>query len=239
MTVPSIRAYMTVLRVHAKRQDFTASVATIREMEKRGVGLDSWALNVVLATGVAADQLEGVAKLIEDVSSESPRVPDVVSFNTLIKGYAQRGSAAGAIKALEQMKAKGVRPNTITFNTAMDACVRGGEAAQAWRLLDGMRGVQMQPDKFTCSILVKGLVKDPQARQVSDALALLSELDGLFEPALRTKLYQTVYEAATRIGAAGAGAALLTRVLSQMRANRVHPSAVSQRIMAQAAAVQE
>merc|ERR1719498_1310024 len=60
LATPSIRAYMTMLRVHAKRQDWKASLATFRSMQARGVRLDSLVLNVILATGVAADQLEGV-----------------------------------------------------------------------------------------------------------------------------------------------------------------------------------
>merc|ERR1719284_1549013 len=55
ISTPSIRACMTVLRVHAKRQDWESSLATLRQMKRRGVDPDSLVLNFALATGVAAD----------------------------------------------------------------------------------------------------------------------------------------------------------------------------------------
>ncbi|CAK0801270.1 unnamed protein product [Prorocentrum cordatum] len=153
MTTPSIRAYMTVLRVHAKRQDWAASLALFREMRARGVKRDSLVLNFVLATGVSAGRVEEAAALVEEAHREAPGMLDVVSYNTVIKGYTQRGDAAGALEALAQMGSRGVAPNSITFNTAMDAAVRGGRVAEAWELLGSMRRAGLAPDKFTCSIL--------------------------------------------------------------------------------------
>jgi len=234
ITTPSIRAYMTVLRVHAKRQDFEASVKTLRDMDKRGVALDSLALNVVLATGIAADKVDAVAELVDDATARSPRVADVVSYNTLIKGYALRSNMAGAVRALDQMKQSGISPNAITFNTAMDAAIRNGEVSQAWRLAADMRQVNLRPDKFTCSILVKGLAREATSKHISDALALLQEVGGACENTLRSTLYHAVLEAAARASGHGAGTNLVARVFSQMRVHHVVPSAAAQRLMVQA-----
>lgn len=166
MTTPSIRAYMTVLRVHAKRQDWPSSVDILKDMQRRNVPLDSLALNVALATGVAVDQVEAVAEMIAEADTHTPPISDVVSYNTLIKGYAQRADPNGALQALDGMRKRGLAPNAISFNTAMDAAVRGGRAADAWRLLGELRDAGLQPDKYTCSILVKGLEKTPASDRV-------------------------------------------------------------------------
>merc|ERR1719221_2143846 len=92
MTTPSIRAYMTVLRVHAKRLDWAASLAVFREMRERGVKRDSLVLNFVLATGVSADQVEEAASLVEEVHQDSPSILDVVSYNTVVKSFAKSAS---------------------------------------------------------------------------------------------------------------------------------------------------
>merc|ERR1719150_3312323 len=113
-----------VLRVHSKRQDWPASLATLRDMQKQGVAVDSLALNVALATGVAVDQVEQVGDLIMEIDSYKAPISDVVSFNTLIKGYAQRGDVDGAFQAIVRMRQRGLAPNAITFNTTMDAAVR-------------------------------------------------------------------------------------------------------------------
>merc|ERR1719254_148279 len=98
MTTPSIRAYMTVLRVHANRRDWSASLDLYHDMISRGVKPDSLVLNFILATGVAADQLDAAVALIEEAENLSPPIPDVVSYNTIVKGYTQRGDVEGAIE---------------------------------------------------------------------------------------------------------------------------------------------
>eukprot|EP00439_Symbiodinium_sp_Y106_P077413 s157_g16.t1 len=164
---PSIRAYMTVLRVHSMRQDWPATLWTIRDMRRRGVEVDTLAMNVALSTGVVADHIEEVEALL----AEAPSV-DIVSYNTLVKGYAQRSDLAKAQQVLAKLLERGLRPNAITFNTVMDAAVRSGEVCQAWQLFDSMSGRGLRPDRFTCSILVKGLTKRPTARLLRESLAL-------------------------------------------------------------------
>merc|ERR1719223_1969418 len=155
ITTPSIRAFMTVLRVHAKRHDWEASRAVLQQMERRRVPVDALALNVVLATGVAADRLEDVSTLLAEAEAHKPPLSDVVSYNTLVKGYAQRGDVDGALAIMARMRTRGFKPNAITFNTAMDSAIRSGRCADAWKLLDDLRSTGLRPDKFTCSILIK------------------------------------------------------------------------------------
>jgi len=226
MTTPSIRAYMSVLRVHAKRQDWAASLALFREMRERGVKRDSLVLNFVLATGVSADQVEEAAALVEEAQHETSNILDVVSYNTVIKGYTQRGDAEGALKMLAQMGSRGVTPNSITFNTSMDAAVRGSKVAEAWKLLTSMRRTGLTPDKFTCSILTKSLAKSGCKDYVPEVLGLLAEVGGSCDPGLLSSLYATVLEAASP------DAALLAKALSQMRLHSIDPSPAAQQLMA-------
>mmetsp|Transcript_122015 Transcript_122015/g.352539 ORF Transcript_122015/g.352539 Transcript_122015/m.352539 type:complete len:494 (-) Transcript_122015:101-1582(-) len=231
LTTPTIRAYMSVLRVHARRQDFAASVAILRDMERRKVGMDSLALNVALATGVATDQLDAVEQLVAEASSKQPPVCDVVSFNTLIKGFAHRCNFDSAARVIAQMRRLGVSPNAISFNTAMDAAVRSGRGAEAWRLLGELRESGLQPDKFTCSILVKSLAKGATEPQVLRILALLREVDHLCDNMLKPSLYNTVFEVAVGIGGATSGPALGAKVFGQMRHFKVQPTPSAQRLM--------
>jgi len=230
-STPSIRAYMTVLRVHAKRQDFKASVDILRDMDRRNVGLDCLALNVVLRTGVAADKLTEVAELIAEADARTPPMSDVVSYNTLMKGYAQRGNAAAATQVISQMKARGLSPNAITFNTAMDAAVRGGDSVSAWQLLGDMQKAGVRPDKFTCSIMIKGLARGPTVPQIRDAMALLKDVDASCDQTLKSTLYHALLDAAARTSGPGGGVALQAQAFAQMRAAKITASPAAQRQM--------
>lgn len=197
-TTPSIRAYMSVLRVHAKRKDWAASLELLRNMQARGVKVDSLVLNIVLATAVAADQIEAAEALLKEADAHGPPFSDVVSHNTLIKGYSQRRDVTGAELALRRMMKRGLAPNGISFNTAMDAAVRAQKVDAAWRMLDQMREAGHHPDKFTCSIMVKGLAQCPTSEGAVAALALLRQAGGSADVALQTSMYNTVLDTLTK-----------------------------------------
>lgn len=227
LTTPSIRAYMTILRVHCRRQDWPASLETLQDMEKRGIRMDSLTLNVALATCVAAEQLEAAEQLLARGHEANPPVSDVVSYNTLIKGYAARADPDGAQKFLERMRSRGLKPNAITMNTAMDAAVRGGRPDDAWALLATMRAGGLSPDKFTCSILIKGLRKSIRDDQCHAALDLLQEVGVACDASLRSSLYHALLEAA----AAVPDQVLVNQVASRMRQQGVPLNEGGQRRM--------
>jgi len=195
-TTPSIRAYMTVLRVHGKRQDWPASLATFREMQQRGLTLDNLVLNVVLATGIAADNVEEVDALVAegDVAMPTP-ITDVVSYNTLVKGYLQRNDLTTAVGILDRMQHRGIMPNAITFNTIMERAARSHQNGLAWSLLEKMRSFGLKPDRLTCSNLVRALGKHSLPQQIQDCTNLLGE--ATLDEATMSYLQNIVLEAAT------------------------------------------
>lgn len=220
LTTPSIRAYMTMLGVHNKRQDWRSALAVIKDMKARGVTLDSLALNVALSTGVAADKVEEVLELLAEAEQMEKCVPDVVSYNTLIKAFAQRANYAGACEVLDRMQQRKKYPNAITFNTVMDAAVRAGKPQEAWTRLQEMRKRGFKPDKFTCSILVKAFCKAGQLiteESVDRALALLDQANDCLDATLKTTLYNNVLDITTK---ANLNASILN-IMQQMRVRGV------------------
>jgi len=176
MQTPSIRAYMTILRAFSKCQDSTNSIRILNDMQRRGLEPDSLVVNIVLATCVNADQLDQAESLLEEMQARDPPVVDTVSYNTVIKGHAQKGHMTKALNCLEKMSAHGLKPNIITFNTTMDSAVRCKQPTQAWRVLSVMRKAGLSPDKYTCSILVKGLHDGASQEQIKECLSLLQTL---------------------------------------------------------------
>jgi len=230
ITTPSIRAYMTVLRVHAKRQDWPASLDILHDMERRGSNMDSLALNVALGTGIAADQVESVEELIKEITAWKKGFLDVVSHNTLLKGYAQRGDVAGIRSCIQRLRAQGLAPNAITFNTAMDGAVRGLDSNAAWCFMKDMRESGLKPDKFTCSILVKSINKNSKKEQVAGVLALLHEVAPMCDSTLCTNMYHVVLE----ITAQMEDTSLLLQVFSAMRRHQVVPNTTAYKLLSNA-----
>jgi pentatricopeptide repeat domain-containing protein 1 len=171
-STPSIRACMTILRVYSKRSDWQSSVALIRDMQSRNAPIDSLMLNIVLATGVTAGKLHETTALLKEFSQKG--LADVISFNTVMKGFAHGKEAGAALRMLAEMTQSGVTPNIITFNTAMDAAVRSLRVADAWGVLVHMVDAGLTPDKFTCTTLMKGLQVGATSEQLSIILDFLT-----------------------------------------------------------------
>jgi len=212
---PSIRAYMTILRVHSKRRDWPKSLAMLRDMQKRQVAIDSIVLNVVLATGVAAGHLDQAKAVLQEFSQV--RIADVVSHNTIMKGFAQQKELDKATSLLDEMCSMNVKPNTITFNTAMDAAVRSSRVADAWRLFARMRDAGLSPDKFTCTTLMKGLQNGATSEQLGVILDILRSMTSECDSKLCGILFCNVLEAAAELKEP----ALTAKAVAQMREQRV------------------
>lgn len=227
ITTPSIRAYMTLLRVHSMQQDWPASRATIQDMNRRKVSVDSLALNMALGTGIIGDEkhMEEAEKLVEESS-----VADTISYNILAKGHAHRYNVKEALQVIPKIRARKLRPNSITYNTVMDAAVRSGALEEAWNLLVDMEQERIKPDKFSCSILVKSLAKDPKASYVKKALALVGKVSASCDKSVLSNMYHTVFEAASQ----DPSKKLAQQVFAEMRVHEVEPNAGVQRFMMQA-----
>jgi len=200
---PSIRACMTVLRVHAKQKDWEASIRILRDMWQRGAKVDSIVLNIVLDTIVSTGEMGAVDALLSAEPGAS--VADVVSHNIILKGFAQCGDVDKALDLLRTMPQRGVKPNIISFNTALDAAVRARRSDDVWRILDEMKEAGLAADKCTCSTLVKGLQDGATTKRLAATLDLMED-DNLIAKCsemLRASLFSGVLEAAVRLRAAG------------------------------------
>lgn len=229
---PSIRAYMTILRVYAKRLDVAKSTEIVLGMEKKGIKPDALILNIVLGTCVSAGKASEAEALLEQFLVRDNSIVDVISYNTVVKGYAQAGEFGRAIAILEKMSDRipPVTPNLITFNTIMDAAVRAKQTDEAWKVLAEMRRQGLTPDKYSCSILVKGLVQNgegsstpPSREQIQNSLKLVSQLGQADSSKLHTMLFHSLLDASAQLN----DWKLMLRVFEQMKGQKVPPTSTT------------
>lgn len=186
--VPSVRACMSILRVYTKKTEWAASRQLLYKVQQLGGEVDTVMLNTVLSTGVNANEVNDAEELLS--SELALPIADVVSYNIILKGFAQSCELDRAIKLLHMMRKRGVDPNLISFNTALDATVRARRSSDTWCLYDLMViELRMQPDKCTCSTLVKSFSvnRSETVERVVKMLDLIEKLPGCSE-----KLYQSL-----------------------------------------------
>jgi len=127
---------------------------------------------------------------------------DVVSYNTVIKGYLQQANYARARTIMGEMRRAGFTPNTVTYNEMIHALVTSPKVnirSQVWPTIDEMKCDNAQPNRITCSILLKSLGSSSPHAHVQRVLELTSAMD---EP-MDEVLLCSVLEACMRTGQVG------------------------------------
>ncbi|KAJ6807569.1 pentatricopeptide repeat-containing protein, mitochondrial [Iris pallida] len=112
-------------------------------------------LNMTVQTSLVSmyckcGNLVDASKLFEEI----PR-KDVVSWNSMISGYAQHGHCDKAIKLFNIMMKQAVEPNDITFVAVLSACNHGGLTKLGIYYFESMEknyGVKPQLEHYLCTI---------------------------------------------------------------------------------------
>merc|ERR1719183_2944352 len=117
---PTLRSCMTVLGVYKAKSDWRGAVKFLDQMQVRGVEPDTLIFNQVLSLCVEEGHLSDAEKLF----ARWMNLQDVISCNTLVKGYCLQADMVNAERVLERMLQKGPSPSLVTFNTVMDCAVR-------------------------------------------------------------------------------------------------------------------
>jgi pentatricopeptide repeat protein len=133
----------------------------------------------------------------EEVMTEatSAGMEDVVTYNTMIKAYVQRGQLPRAHAAVTEMRKHGLEPNSVTFNELLDATV-GTDPDAAWALLSEMKAFGVKPNPITTSILLKSIQATSNAAEVERAMAVMNTMDDQIDEVLLS----SVIEACVRAG---------------------------------------
>lgn len=99
---------------------------------------------------------------------------DVVSWNSMVTGYAQNGLGEQSLTFFERMIKAGVRPNRVTFLGVISACNHTGFVSEGRRFLNTMEkefGICPTPEHFAAFVDTLG-----RKRHLSEAAELIESL---------------------------------------------------------------
>ncbi|CAN6486104.1 unnamed protein product [Victoria cruziana] len=84
---------------------------------------------------------------------------DVISWNSIICGYAQHGNAKQALDLFEQMRLTDTKPNEITFINVLNACSHAGlvnKGRYYFSLMQQNYGIEPTSEHYTCIVDLLG-----------------------------------------------------------------------------------
>lgn len=90
---------------------------------------------------------------------ESMTTKNLVSWNSIVGGYARHGLADRALEEFQRMVLCDFLPDRISFINVLSACVHGGKVKEAEAIFDSMEvefGVQAEMEHYSCMVDLYG-----------------------------------------------------------------------------------
>jgi len=149
----------------------------LRQAEGKQKLLDPAVYNCAVDVCVNNSMMDRARALLAEMSERG--LANLITYNTLMKGYGAKGDLAAARRVIREMEDAGVKPDSASYNCLMGSMVATGSVADAWKVLDEMdrRGVPM--DHYTVSIMMKAAKRARIPRDGMRALAVLDRASGV------------------------------------------------------------
>jgi len=178
------RDYILVFRTYVATNDVEAAEKTFKAVAEE---MTSLMLNLLLLTCVNAKQPDRAlqhlheahalqnsrASKMDENSPEVDPIVDVVSYNTVIKGFAQAGMLPRCFDCLHEMRSNKCEPDDVTFGTLLDMCIADNDMSAANRVVDLLVRGDRPVDAVMCTLFIKALVR---AQRLPKAMELYEEM---------------------------------------------------------------
>jgi pentatricopeptide repeat protein len=143
----------------------------------------------------ACIECRNMGKAIEYFTqARESKVADVISYNTMMKGYIANGQEEKARLLLEELSLRGFTATRASFHGLLNARVNARDFNGAWRLVSDMQCAGISPNAVTCSILLKG-----RLTSTNDLSRVLALIDAMDQP-MDEVLFLSLLEACIRTG---------------------------------------
>lgn len=108
---------------------------------KSGGRLVAFVGNTLLDMYAKSGSIEDAKKVFDRLVKR-----DVVSWNSMLKGYAQHGLGRKTVQHFEEMMTSGIEPNSITFLSVLTACSHAGLLDEGRHSFELMKKYKVEPD---------------------------------------------------------------------------------------------
>lgn len=145
-----------MLRAATLQNEWEKTLSIMKEMRETGTEIDSFLLNMAVQACVAAGKVDEANALLEQ--SDSGTV-DVITHNTIMKGYAKARRIEDCFKLLQDMRSKGISCSQVTYGILLDCCINENQVDRAMKIVNDMTEAGCQMNTVLCTTLIKGLAR--------------------------------------------------------------------------------
>jgi len=142
----------------------------ISTMHKSDIEISGIVYNTALACCVSAEKLDEAKQLLDDIV-QGCGVADVITYNTLAKGYAKAGRMEDCFALYEKMRERGLSPSQVTYGILLDGLINDNEVEKAVEIFKTMKKEGCEPNTVLYTTLIKGFARAGQVDQAAELFA--------------------------------------------------------------------
>jgi pentatricopeptide repeat protein len=169
----SEKDYGNMIRHHASRQDGAKALACLDSMRAHGLEPDSFTYNAVFTAFCQSGKNLAMAEQLFHTMKSVGAGVDAITYNTLLKSYAQAKRLEDAFSLVSEMESAGLSPTSVTFGTLLDACINDDNMDRAKMVFCKMQDSQCEMNTILYTTMIKGFVK---MNKVDEVLHILREM---------------------------------------------------------------
>jgi len=136
---------------------------------------DTAIYNAVLDVCSSAGEMDRARELSHQMKKQG--LMDIISFNTLLKGYCMRGDSKSATATMADLEKHGLKPNDVSYNCMINLAASAGDFSTAWKTIELMERRGIRIDHYSVSTLMKGLKRLPPGKGKDAVRRVLDLLD--------------------------------------------------------------
>lgn len=151
-----VTAQTQAMRGCGKSGDLAGAIAIYERMKRSGHSGSILLINTLLDTCIGCGELGKAQGYFEQAMGGS--CVNVVSYNTMMKGYLAQGRMADAEGLLQEIAGRGMAATPASYHGLMQARLRMGDHSGAWELVERMQHDHVAPNAVTCAIMLRGSI---------------------------------------------------------------------------------
>jgi len=165
----SAKDYGNMVRYGANVGEWQLCVRLLGEMKAGNMDIDSVVYNTTLAACVSCEQLDIARRLLQDIEvGPGSAVADVITYNTLAKGYVKAGCMDQCLEIFQLMRSRNIVPSQVTYGILLDGYINDNQVSKAAEVFETMKSEGCQMNTVLYTTLIKGLARANQVDQAMD-----------------------------------------------------------------------
>lgn len=169
--------YSKLISVMGKKGQIRMAMWLFSEMRNSGCRADSSVYNALISAHLhSRDKVKALEKALayfKKMKGMERCKPNVVTYNILLRAFAQAQNVAQVNSLFEDLKESIVSPDIYTFNGVMDAYGKNGMIKEMESVLTRMKSNQCKPDIISFNLLIDSYGKKQEFEKMEQVFRSL------------------------------------------------------------------